>query len=94
MPIPFEAINMGDWNWVAMVIAIGRTQDMYDNVRPINLVNVGPETNTYTYNWTIRADEFSPGDDYYVLVDDSVLWRTPGLPNPDRSDAVFSIVAP
>src|SRR3989344_2545276 len=94
VPIRFEAINMGDWNWVSMVVAIGRTQDIYDNVRPINLVNVGPETNTYTYNWTIRADEFAPGDDYYVLVDDSGLWRIPGLPNPDRSDAVFSVVAP
>jgi len=94
VPIRFEAINMGDWNWVSMVVAIGRTRDAYGNVRPINLVNVGPETNTYTYNWTIRADEFAPGDDYYVLVDDSGLWRIPGLPNPDRSDAVFSVVAP
>ena len=77
-----------------MVTAIGRTRNAYGNVQPINFVNVGPETNTYTYNWTIRADEFVPGDDYYILVDDSGLWRIPDLPNPDRSDAVFSIVAP
>jgi len=95
VPISFEASNMGYYNGLPIAITVKRTPDAYYTIgTTLQLVYVGSDTNTYTYNWTIRADEFVPGTDYYILVDDTGFWNEPRLPDPDRSDTPFSIIAP
>ena len=94
VPIRFEAIDMGDWNWLPIAVVIKRAPDpYYENRGILQYVWVDPETATYEYNWKISSD-ILPSNDYYVLVDDTGFWNLASLPDQDMSDGLFSIVAP
>lgn len=94
VPIRFQAIDMGDWNWLPIGIVIERASAPYYANKPsLQYVWVAPETATYEYSWKISAD-FLPGNDYYILVDDTGFWDLASLPDQDMSDSLFSIVAP
>lgn len=102
VPIRFEATGVpyNPWFDVMSLILLKSTDNYYSLVDPLVLahITVKPGDGTYVYEWDTSGKTYYspqvyvPGD-YYIIVDDARNGRG-GLPDYDRSDATFSILAP
>ena len=56
-------------------------------------VGIKPGTGTYVYEWKLWPGVYKPGD-YLIEIDDIGGWIVASLPEPDKSDTTFRLVAP
>ena len=94
--IRFEAIDIPNTGWFnVMDVWLMKPTESRAYGQGILLQKTGVKsgTGTYFYEWKLWPGAYQPGD-YYIEVDDIGGWTVASLPEPDKSDATFRIVAP
>lgn len=93
--VRFEATDMpgGDWFNAVSVYLLKDGDGFYSSTaRLLGNVSVRPGTDIYAFDWKIWPGEYQPGG-YRIVVDNAYDgWAS--LPEYDKSDAAFRIVAP
>ena len=96
MSIRFETTDIPENPWFNLmdvwILKPGESR-AYGQGILLQKVGVKSGTGTYFYEWKLWPGAYQPGD-YYIEVDDIGGWTVASLPEPDKSDATFRIVAP
>lgn len=94
--IRFEASDIPYNPWFStMNVFLIKSTDNYSalaNPRVLGQISVNPGNGTYTYEWDTSIGGTYETGDYYIVIDDASNGRG-GLPDYDKSDAYFYLIA-